>query len=88
MADTIENKVDGAGIAAEQLANAIVAIDAGIKALRATRLNEKALEILIQHASPSITVNGRQEGRVSIREVRAVLSGLDSLRSTYLKKEK
>lgn len=70
-------------IATEVIADAIVAISDGIKKLRSGRLNDKALFLLIQTASPAR--NNYQ--KVGIYEVRAVLEGIESLESTFLKKK-
>jgi len=67
----------------EVLAKSIEAISRGIQRLRAGRLNEKALLLLIQHASPSPYRSGQ---RVCISEIKAVLDGMQSLEKTYLKK--
>lgn len=70
----------------EVIASAIVSISEGIKKLRAGRLTDKALVLLIQHAAP-----GKKRGfgskPVSAGEVRAVLEGLDNLEATFLKKK-
>lgn len=71
-------------IATEVIADAIVAISDGIKKLRSGRLNDKALFLLIQTASPARNNNYQ---KVGIYEVRAVLEGIESLESTFLKKK-
>jgi len=68
----------------EILADAIVAISQGVRKLRAGRLNDKALCMLIAHAAPGVGPRGYKP--VSQKEVRAVLDGIDSLEATYLKK--
>jgi hypothetical protein len=67
----------------EVIAQNIKAISEGIKRLRAGRLNDTALVLLIQHAAPS---PGSHQQRVSVGQVRAVLGGLAALEATYLKK--
>ena len=62
--------------AAADIAEHIAAVAAGIRKLRAGRLNEKALTILLHHASG-----------VSHRDIRAVLDAAASLDTTYLKKK-
>lgn len=68
----------------EVLADAIVAIAQGIKVLRGSRLNDKALHMLIAHAAPPVGTRPAQ--RISQRDVRAVLEGIASLEATFLKK--
>ena len=63
----------------EIIADALVAISAGITKLRAGRLNDKALLMLIQHACPA-------SDRPSISSIRTVLDAVESLRSEYVKK--
>ena len=65
----------------EVIAASIEAIAEGLRKIRAGRLNEKALVLLIQHAAP--LVSGR---RITASEVKAVIGGIESLESTYLKK--
>jgi len=69
----------------EVLATAIIAIAEGVKKIRAGRLNDAALTLLIREASPTV---GRQYGRVklSIGHVRAVLDGMAALESSYIRK--
>lgn len=70
----------------EVLASSIEAIAAGVAKLRAGRLNDKALVLLIQHAAPSV---GRYPPRnITAKEVRAVMEGIESLEKTYLKPKK
>ncbi len=70
----------------EVLAAAIVAISAGVRKLREGRLNDKALCMLIAHAAPGVGPNGYS--KLSQKEVRAVLDGIDALEKTYLKPKK
>ena len=65
----------------EILAEAIVSISASIKKLREGPLNDKALMLLIQHATP----RGRN---VTIRDIETVLIGMGSLEATYINKPK
>lgn len=69
----------------EVLATSIEAISKGIAKLRETRLNDKALVLLIQHACPNVGYPARHP---STKEVRAVLEGIESLEKTYLKPKK
>jgi hypothetical protein len=72
----------GAEVATEVMAEAIVAISSGIKRLRAGKLNDKALYLLIQHSAPT-TASGQ---RIPISTITDVIEGLDSLSETYLRK--
>lgn len=67
---------EGVGIPTEVIAKSIRDIAAGIKQIRAGALNDKALVMLIQHASG-----------VNQREVKNVLWALDNLAAQYLKKK-
>lgn len=70
----------------EVMEKSIVAISEGIKKLRSTRLNDKALFMLIAHASPSY---GRSypKTKICIRDVQSVIEGIESLERVYLKKK-
>ncbi len=71
-------------VTAEVLADAIEAIAAGVRRLRSTRLNDEALVLLIEHATP-YTGGKYQKTKVGKAAVKAVLIGIDSLEKTYLK---
>lgn len=72
-------------IAIEVLAKEIVAMSQGIKKLRQGRLNDKCLVLLIQNASPN--VGGHYgNGKISTKEIKAVLEGIESLETEFLKK--
>lgn len=60
----------------EVLATSIEAISKGVAKLRESRLNDRALVLLIQHACSRA---------ISARDVRLVLEGIESLEKTYLK---
>lgn len=62
----------------EIMADAIVAICQGVRKLRLGRLNDKALLLLIQNATP---------GNVPQRAIKAVLDGIDNLERMYLRKK-
>lgn len=68
----------------EVMEKSIVAISEGIKKLRSTRLNDKALFLLIQRASPSISKYPTR--KVGIPDIEAVFEGIASLEKTFLKK--
>lgn len=76
---------EGKEVPIEIIADAIEAMSKGIKALRAGRLNDRALYLLIQDAAPSIGARHGSKKPVSVREIKAVLEGLESLEATYLK---
>lgn len=64
-------------VAAEVIASSIVQIADALRKLRNTRLNDRALVLLIQNAAV---------GSVSQRDVKNVLAGIAALEATYLKK--
>lgn len=77
-------QIAGNEVPAEVLATAIVSISRGIKALRETRLNDKALYMLIAYAAPN--VGGQRNAKpLGQRDVKAVIEGIESLEATYLK---
>ncbi len=75
-------------IPTEVIADSIIAISDGIRKLRAGRLNDNALFLLIQHAAPN-PHSGRfgSPRSLSIKDIRAVINGIESLEKTYLKKK-
>lgn len=85
MSKIIVKQKPEAEVAVEVLADAIVAMSAGIKKLMSGPLNEYALVLLIQNAAPS--VGGKwNKAPLTQRDVKAVLQGLQSLEATYIKK--
>lgn len=70
-------------IPTEVMADSIVAISAGVKKLLSTRLNRRALLLLIQDATPAV---GRK--KIGIKEIDAVLEGMELLEATFLLKKK
>ena len=62
-------------LATDKIAEAVIDIAEAVKKLRAGKLNDKALLLLIAHASG-----------VSQREVRAVMDGMEGMKAYYLKK--
>lgn len=68
----------------EILAESIVAISEGIKKLRSGRMNDRALFLLIQNASPQLTSPYR---KVNISEIKATFDGIEALEKTFLKKK-
>lgn len=77
-----------APIAVEIIADCIVAIAEGVKKLRAGKLNERALVLLIQHAAPTIKVGRYARTPISAKMVKTVLDGMESLEREYLKPKK
>lgn len=70
-------QVEGAEVATEVLASAIVEISAGMKKLRAGSLNEHALVLLIHSAC------GR---RIPQHDISKVLDGIESLERQFVRK--
>lgn len=70
----------------EVLAASIVAISAGIKKLRSGRLNDRALFLLIQHASDPVKKGKYSKSPPSIGTIKAVLDGIEGLEKMYLRK--
>lgn len=68
------------------IADSIVAISDGVKKLRSGPLNERALLLLIQHAAPTVGGRGRYTA-IGVKEIKAVLDGMESLEETFLKKK-
>ncbi len=69
----------------EILADAIVAIAAGVKKLRSGRLADRTLCMLIADAAPTY---GKYPAKaVTRRDVHAVLDGIEALERTHLKKK-
>jgi hypothetical protein len=67
----------------EVIAESIVAISSGIKKLLKGPLNERALILLIQDAAPAV---GRFKSKpVSQADIKAVITGIESLEETFLK---
>lgn len=75
MKNMVVKQVPEKEVPVEVLATSIVAIAEGFKKLRAGRLNDKALVLLLAQASG-----------VGKREVENVVWALDNLGETYLKK--
>ncbi len=72
----------------EVIAESIKSIADGIKRLRQSPLNDKALYLLIQHAAPGVKGSRYNTRPVTISEIKAVLDGIESLESVYLKPKK
>lgn len=86
MAKRIASVVNDAEMTTAVLASEIQRISGGIKRLRAGKLNDDTLVLLIQHAAPSVrssrTLN---KSPLSTRAIRAVLDGLENLALAHLK---
>lgn len=74
-----------APIAVEVMAESIKEISNGIKRLRSTRLNDKALHLLIQHACRGVS-GAYSNSKPGLPVIRAVIESIESLEATYLKK--
>lgn len=89
MTEVIVKQDETNPVPAEVLAEEIQAISAGIRRLLEGRLNERALLLLIQHASPAVKAGRYRSGSpVTVKQVKAVLQGLESLEREYLKPKK
>ncbi len=82
MKKTVVKQTPEKEIPTEVLAESIVAISEGIKKLRAGRLTDRALLLLIQDAAPSI-----RNKPISQREIKAVLEGIENLERAFIKKK-
>lgn len=69
----------------EIMEKSIISISEGIKKLRSTRLNDKALFMLIVHAAPSYGTYPKI--KICVRDVQAVIEGIESLESKFIKKD-
>jgi hypothetical protein len=70
-------QTEGAEVAADVLATALVAISEGVTKLRAGRLNDRALTVLLHD------ITG-----VPRRDIKVVLNGLETLKSAYVRQPK
>jgi hypothetical protein len=77
MKNVIVAQVEGAEVPTEILAESIVAISQGVKRLRAGKLNDRALILLIQDACTT---------RIGKDVIARVLNGMESLEATYIRK--
>lgn len=88
MARKVTAVVNDAEMTTAVLASEIQRISAGVRKLRAGKLNDDTLVLLIQHAAPAVKQPGRRwnaKGPLSARTIRAVLDGLESLTTAHLK---
>ena len=88
---TIVKQIEAKEISCEVLAQEIVAISAGIKKLRESRLNEDALILLIQNSAPTIKSGQgcwQAPKKLTAKVVKSVLNGIEHLEETYLKPKK
>lgn len=82
----VKQRKNAEEVAVEVIADSIVAIAEGIRRLRNTRLTDRALFLLIQDAAPSI--GGKYKtSPVTLKEIKAVFEGIESLERTFLKKK-
>lgn len=68
----------------EVLAQSILSISEGIKKLRSTKLNDKALFLLIQNNT--FIKKGYASSKCSMVDVKAVIESIETLATAYLKK--
>jgi hypothetical protein len=73
---------DSNPVAVEVIATHIIAIAESIARLRAGRLTDRALFLLIQAAAP----NYRKP--LSLKEIKSVFDGIDALKTEFIKKPK
>lgn len=86
MAKKIAAVVNDAEMTTTVLASEIASISAAVKRLRAGKLTDDTLVLLIQHAAPNVRRGGRgYPGPISTKSVRAVLDGLENLHTAHLK---
>lgn len=65
-------------VTTEVLAESIVSVAESMRKLRAGRLNDKCLFLLIQHAAP---------GKIYLTDIDLVFKAIEALEHTYLKKK-
>lgn len=89
MAKKIAQVVDDVGITTAVMASEIQSIGKAVRRLRAGKINEDALVLLIQHAAPTVRRPGSGYGKaaVTIKAIRAVLDGMENLEKAWLKKK-
>ncbi len=89
MAKKIAAVVNDADMTTSVLASEIQKISDGVKRLRAGKLNDDTLVLLIRHAAPKVRRAGARwsgdKTQLSAKTVRAVLDGLESLATSHLK---
>lgn len=83
--EVIVKEDDANPIPVEVMAASIKSISEGIRVLRKSRLNDKALVLLIEHACPAFGPAYSPKKRPSARDIRSVLEGIEALERTYLK---
>lgn len=62
----------------EDISRSIIEISEGMKKLRAGKLKDKALFILIQHATPS-------KMKITIKQIKTVFDTIEKLKQEYVK---
>ena len=72
----------------EIIAASIKAISEGMKKLRSGPLNDRALYLLIQHAAPNVNGGRWSKSALTVKQIKAVFEGIESLEREYLKKPK
>lgn len=69
----------------EVLAENIKQISAGIRKLKQGPLNDETLYLLIQRACPNVRGPRYSYGKPGIRQIKAVILGMEALEQEYLK---
>lgn len=75
-------QTEGKEVPTEIIAQEILTMSEGIKKLRAGRLNDRALILLIQGACPT---GSYKDKAISQKTIRTVLNAIESLSVEYLK---
>lgn len=82
---TTVRQTEGKEVPTEVLATSIKALADGMRKLRNGRLSDRAIFLLVQDASPN--VGGKYgSAKLSMKDIRAVFSGLDNLEAAFLRK--
>lgn len=63
----------------EELETVVESIQAGVRKIRDTGLNDKVLFMLIQHAAPTVPGNRVSRRKLRLHEIEATLDGLENL---------
>jgi hypothetical protein len=71
----------------EVLADAIVAISEGVRRLRAGRLTDHALFLLVQHAAPTSRKRGSYGKRIPLGTIKLVFEAIEHLETQFVKRK-
>jgi protein-tyrosine-phosphatase len=84
VADLALKRLRGESI--DKIADEIALLSAAVKKLMAqSRLTEETLLLLIQHAIP---VQRKNAKKMSFRDIKAVLDGIEAMQTKYIKEKK